>query len=141
MPSGRDDAARDALPRDGIPRGIEVLVKKAAIDAEFKVLLLNKRARAARAIALELDASEAAMLDAIPVEQLEAIIAATKVDEKTRPAFLGRAAAIMIVALGVGEISGCNMRYQSKGVRPDRPAKTSPAKIEKNRTEADDGGK
>jgi hypothetical protein len=122
-----------------LPRGIEVLVKKAAIDGEFKALLFKMRARAAKEIALELDASEAAMLDAIPPTQLETIIASTKVDKKVRPAFLGRVAAIMIAALGVGA-AGCDTRPPAPtGVRPDRPAKTSPAKTDENRTEADDG--
>jgi hypothetical protein len=128
-----------------LPRGIEVLVKKAAVDAEFKALLLEARAGAAKAIALDLDSAEAAMLAGIPAAQLEATISATKVDEKVRPAFLGKAAAVMVAALGVGELAGCNVMLQSKGVQPDRPpkaspAEASPAKTDEDRTEASDGG-
>ncbi len=110
-----------------IPRGIEILVKKAAVDAEFKALLLEKRAEAAEEIELTLDPAEAAMLGAIPAAQLDAIIASTKVDEKVRPAFLGRVAAIMIAALGVGA-AGCGVYSPvTDGVRPDHPQKIEPA--------------
>ena len=89
-------------PLGPIPRGIEVLVKKAAVDAEFKRLLLEKRAGAAKEIGLALDPAEAVMLAAAPAAQLESVIAQTTVAPSLRPAFLGRAAAVMLVALGVG---------------------------------------
>jgi len=89
-----------------IPRGIEVLVKKAAVDPAFKNLLLETRDAAAREIDLVLDPAEAMMLRAAPRGQLEAIIARTRVHPKLRSAFLGRAAAVMLVALGAGT-SGC----------------------------------
>ena len=60
-----------------IPRGIEVLVKKASVDAAFRELLLEKRSGAAEAIGLTLEPAEAAMVDAVPREQLEAILNAT----------------------------------------------------------------
>jgi hypothetical protein len=93
-----------------LPRGIEVLVKKAAVDAAFKALLLEKRAEAAKVIALDLDPAEAAILNAISASQLEATIASTKVDDKVRPAFLGRVAAVMIAALGAGA-SACAPQF------------------------------
>jgi hypothetical protein len=83
-----------------IPRGIEVLVKKAVVDLEFKALLLAERSVAAAEIGLELTEGEAAMLDGVPEVQLEAIIANTTVSPKIRPAFMGRAAAVMLAALG-----------------------------------------
>jgi hypothetical protein len=83
-----------------VPRGIEVLVKKAAVDPEFKVLLLAKRSAVATEIGLGLSEAEKAMLDGIPEAQLGAIIANTAVSPKIRPAFLGRAAAVMLAALG-----------------------------------------
>ncbi|MHC4249686.1 MAG: hypothetical protein ACYS9X_11225 [Planctomycetota bacterium] len=109
MAGERYDATGDEIPPGGIPRGIEVLVKKAAVDPGFRALLLEKRADAARQIALELDPAEEAMLAAIPASQFEAIIASTKVDDQVRPAFLGRAAAVMIAALGAGA-SACAPR-------------------------------
>lgn len=56
-----------------IPRGIEVLIKKAAVDAEFKAVLLQRRAAAADEIGLVLEPAEKAMLAAMPEAQLEAV--------------------------------------------------------------------
>ena len=42
-------------PLGPIPRGIEVLVKKAAVDPQFRRLLLEKRGEAAKEIGLALD--------------------------------------------------------------------------------------
>ncbi|MHC5056754.1 MAG: hypothetical protein ACYTKD_18880 [Planctomycetota bacterium] len=99
------------------------------------------RAGAAKAIALDLDPAEAAILTGIPAAQLEAIIASTKVDEKVRPAFLGKAAAVMIAALGVGAAGCAVYSPATEGIRPDRPSRASPAKDSDERTETDDGGK
>ncbi len=115
-----------------IPRGIEVLVKKAAVDADFKRLLLAKRAGAAREIELELGAAEAAMLNAVPAAQLEAIIAQTVVSPMTRAAFLGRAAAVMLAALagasGLAQAAGGDVK--PGGISPDRPvAPSDPAPV------------
>jgi len=98
-------------PREGrslgdVPRGVEVLIKKAAVDPPFKKLLLEKRAGAAEAIALTLSAAEAAMLEAVPEAQLRAIVANTKVSPGLRPAFLGATAAAMLAALGT--VSSCS---------------------------------
>ncbi len=95
-----------------IPRGVEVLVRKASVDPNFKRLLLSDRAEAARDIDLPLDAAEAAMLDAVPAEQLEAIIARTTVPQEHRRAFLGTAAAAMVSAVGL-IAAGCNTRDPS----------------------------
>lgn len=110
-----------------IPRGIEVLVKKAAVDPQFRALLLNERSKAALAIGLRLEAAEAMMLDIVPAAQLEMIIANTRVDPAKMPAFLGKAAAVMLVALGVTSMD-CGQAY-SAGVTPGRDgaAATAPA--------------
>ena len=109
-----------------VPRGIEVLVKKASIDAEFRALLMESRLDAAASIGLELKPAEMAMLEAIPPRQLEAIIAAAKVDPPARPAFLGKVAAAMLIALGATAVS---CQYETFGVAPDRP-KTRPAQTQ-----------
>ncbi|HUT35006.1 MAG TPA: hypothetical protein VNE39_16060 [Planctomycetota bacterium] len=88
-----------------IPRGIEILVKKASVDADFKRLLLAKRAEAAREIGLTLEPAEAMMLNAVPAAQLEAIITSTTVAPVSRAAFLGKAAAVMLAALSA---AGCD---------------------------------
>jgi len=108
-------------PVGAIPRGIEVLVKKAAVDPEFRTVLLEKRAAAADEIGLVLDPAEAMMLKAAPAAQLEAIIAQTRVHPSVLPAFLGRAAAVMLVALGAGTLGCVDQEEAIKGIEPDRP--------------------
>jgi hypothetical protein len=107
----------------GTPRGLEVLLKKASVDEEFRALLLEKRARAGETILLKLDPAEAAMLDNMPREQLEAIVRQTRVREEDRRVFLGKVASVMLAALGTG-ICGCEDRRppaKSAGHRVKRP--------------------
>ena len=103
-----------------IPRGVEVLVKKASVDPWFKAMLLSQRAGAAEAIGLALDPAEVTLLNFIPAAQLEAVIARTKVEPSKVPAFLGRAAAVMLVALGAS--SAPAQIAPTKGVTPAGPA-------------------
>ncbi len=112
-----------------IPRGVEVLVKKAAVDPAFKKMLLKERAGAAEAIALELEPAEAAMLNAVPEEQLRAIVANTKVSPKLRPAFLGYAAGAMLAALGAGAHAdeAEDRMVRPTGIDPEIPPKTETA--------------
>ena len=103
-----------------IPHGVEVLLKKAAVDAEFRELLLEERIGAAEAIELELDSAESALLRAIPRAQLESIVAQTVVPVEQRRVFLGRIAAPMLALLGVA-VTGC-ARQESAGIRPQAPS-------------------
>lgn len=115
----------EIIPRK-IPRGLEVLIKKAAVDPAFKKLLLEKRAGAAEAIGLKLTAAEEAMLAAVPLPQLEGIIAHTRISPKLRPAFLGYAAGAMLAALGAAT-SACDGPFDATlGTRPEPPPKTPP---------------
>jgi len=114
-----------------VPRGVEVLVKKAAVDPTFKKILLEKRADAAEAIALKLEPAEAAMLDAVPLPQLEATVANTKVSPKLRPAFLGYAAGAMLAALTAG-VTGCTYKTEQEykrveGINADQRPETGTA--------------
>ena len=109
-------------PVGAIPRGIEVLVKKAAVDPAFQEQLLLNRAAAAAAIGLTLDPAEALMLAAVPAAQLETIIAQTTVPQEHRRTFLGQAAAAMVAIVAGTAASGCG---EIKGSRPDRPDKKS----------------
>ena len=123
MPAVRTTIVGGRPPGSGqrignVPRGLEVLVKKAAVDAEFREVLLAKRAAAAREIGLALEPAEAAMLGVIPSAQLEAIIENTKVNPKLRRAFMSGAAAVMIAALGAGSV-GCIWNPVTDGIRPD----------------------
>lgn len=104
-----------------IPRGIEVLVKKASVDEGFMAVLLERRAGAAGEIGLELADTEKAMLESIPAAQLEAIISQTKVKPQNRRVFLGKVAAAMLAAVGASVV-GCDSESSvTDGVRPDRP--------------------
>ena len=119
---GEPDAPRTTIvggrpPREGviprhIPRGLEVLIKKAAVDPAFKNILFEKRAEAAEAIGLKLTAAEEAMLAAAPLPQLEGIVAHTRVAPKFRPAFLGYAAGAMLAVVGVGALDNALERYE-----------------------------
>jgi hypothetical protein len=104
-----------------IPRGLEVLLKKASVDTEFRARLLEERGAAAAAIELELDPAESAMLQAIPRAQLDNIVAQTVVPVEQRRVFLGRLAAPMLAVLGIA-VTGCpalETNVVTLGVRPD----------------------
>jgi hypothetical protein len=89
-----------------IPRGVEVLVKKASVDPEFRKILLEKRGDAAQEIDLALTEAEKKMLSSISVEQLEKIIEHTKVEPEQRTIFLGTAGKLMLAAvIGVAVVS------------------------------------
>ena len=57
-----------------IPRGIQVLLRKASRDAEFRALLLERRAGAAAGAGVALRRVEIAILEDISREQLETLI-------------------------------------------------------------------
>ena len=126
-------------PVGEIPRGIDVMVAKASIDPDFRETLLAHRSKAADSIGLNLDPAEAAMLDIVPEAQLVAVIDRTKVHPKRRAAFLGRAASVMLAALGAGAILagacaptlGISPEHPvSKGIQPDPPKQEAPAAVE-----------
>jgi hypothetical protein len=109
--SGRDNGA--------IPRGIEVLIKKAAVDQAFRARLMEERAAVAGGIGLDLEPAEIDMINAIPSPLLENMITNTVVPDTERRAFLGKVAAVMLGAIGV--VTGCDNGGGTQGVRPDEP--------------------
>ena len=105
-----------------IPRGIEVLMKKASVDPEFRQTLLDKRARAADEIGLELSDVETAMLNGVPGSQIEKIIENTTVPDEHRRVFLGKIGTAMVAVLTLG-LSGSDQAFSwefSTGSRPER---------------------
>jgi hypothetical protein len=108
-------------PVGAIPRGIEVLVKKAAVDPDFRKQLIDDRAAAAAAIDLTLEPAEVMMLNGVPATQLAQIIDRTHVKPEHRPALLGKVAAVMLATLGLQTLTGCSEQMQTKGIQPDRP--------------------
>jgi len=61
-----------------IPRGIQVLLRKASRDREFRTLLLERRAGAAASAGVELRRVEIAILEDISREQLDTLIDESK---------------------------------------------------------------
>jgi len=129
-PSSNDQPSSPFGRYAPIPQGIEVLVKKAGVDADFKALLLTKRSGAAGEIGLALTTAEIALLDGAPEAHLRQIIAGTKVKPEHRAVFLGKVAALMLAAVAVQTMTeGCDP--VSRGNRSDRvtpkPPVTAPA--------------
>ena len=108
-------------PVGDIPRGIEVLVKKAAVDPQFKALLLDQRGAAAETIGLALEPAEAMVLQVAPAAQLKAIIARTSVPDEQRCTFLGKAAAAMLAVVCGSEAAAGIKAGAAGGVRPTDP--------------------
>jgi len=103
-----------------VPRGIEILLKKAAVDESFRKTLLSDRSNAADAIGLTLKPVETAMLKAIPKPALEQMISATKVQPRLRQAFMGYTAAVMLAALTVASDGLTqDLAQASFGIQPD----------------------
>jgi acyl carrier protein len=113
------------MSEQSVPRGVEVLLRKASVDPQFKKLLLQDYAAAADSIGLALAPGEAEMLSAAPAGQLEAIIARTTVPQEHRRAFLGQAAAAMLAIVGAAaSVLAEEPRVApSEGIRPN-PKKT-----------------
>jgi hypothetical protein len=116
-------------------RGLEVLLKKASVDAHFRTLLLENRSDAAMSISLELDPAEAAMLDTMPADQLDAIVQRTRVPPEDRRVFLGKVASVMLAALGAG-VSGCKKNETNK--KEDNPTPAPPQPVPATRGHAAD---
>jgi acyl carrier protein len=122
---------------NAVPQNIEVLIRKAAVDDEFRALLIKRRTAAADAIGLTLEPAEAMMLRSVPAAQLEKIIGETTVPQEHRRAFLGHAAAAMLAAMATMgatvEAAGKIMPAPggvapgpgpTRGIQPDRPVVT-----------------
>jgi acyl carrier protein len=101
------------------------------VDAEFRALLLERRAGAAAEIGLELAPAEKALVNTVPTAQLDAVISRTRVPDEHRRAFLGRAAAAMLAAVAAmtpgSTCAGFVTRSRqggaaSGGIRSDRPS-------------------
>ncbi|MBI3038800.1 hypothetical protein HYY75_07105 [bacterium] len=83
----------------GIPRGMELLLKRAAVDELFRSELFEKRSKVADDLGIPLDQSERMMLDQIPGNQLSAIIGATKVPDSQKRTLIGASTAAMLALL------------------------------------------
>jgi hypothetical protein len=106
---------------ENIPRGIEVLIKKASVDEAFRKILLVDRERAADKLGLFLTAAEETMLRVISESMLDKMIKTTKVHPNIRPAFMGYAAAVMLAALTASVEVKAEKFFDSRsgGISPD----------------------
>jgi hypothetical protein len=102
-----------------IPRGIEVLLKKASLDAEFRSRLLRERSRSAQAIGLKLEETEADILEALPENSLQSMINKTMVPTAQQGIFRGYVAALMLAAVGVALAADAQVVF---GITPDQSA-------------------
>ena len=117
-----------------IPHGIEVLIKKASVDASFRHVLLENHSKAVLDIGLDLTMAEFAILVATTPSQFKAIIENTKVPDAQRSAFLGRDVNMMRAAIAANceclacrRIKGHDFEDNfdrlavTKGIQPDIP--------------------
>ncbi|RCK80110.1 MAG: hypothetical protein OZSIB_3614 [Candidatus Ozemobacter sibiricus] len=80
----------------GIPRGLEALMMKAAVDPAFLERLVTERAGLADAIGLALDPAERDMLELVPAGQLREMARLTPVPEPQRRLLAGGSAAALV---------------------------------------------
>ena len=93
--------------RSDVPRGIEVLLRKASVDEAFRGRLLTDFEAAARSIDLELAPGERAVLGSVTPAALSAMIARVEIPAEHRGVFKGRAAAAML-AIVAGTAFACS---------------------------------
>ncbi len=113
---GRPAAAKSQ--RTDIPRGLELLIKRAAIDSEFRITLLEKREKLIEELQIPLDESEKAMLACVPAEHLEKMIAATEVPTSQKRALrTGSVAAMVALMTGLAFAPVAGGTNQTQPVR------------------------
>ncbi len=128
----------DGTPR-GVPRraphwthGIEVLLKKASVDARFADVLLESPDEAARLISLDLQDSERTILRSTPRSTLRSTIRNTRVLRQEMSAFRTMSAALMLAAViaasSLAAAFGCE-QAATKGIAADDPASVYPQMV------------
>jgi len=93
---GRSKEHRD---RNNFPRGIEILLKKAKVDTQFKTVLLKDPLEAANSIELELKENEKKILENTPKPLLETMIENTFVPKHHVKTFLTAKTAAMLALI------------------------------------------
>lgn len=91
---GRPQAQKST--RNNIPRGLELLIKRASIDSEFKSALVQKRSELLKELGITLDETEKNILECVPIDHLTRMIEATEVPPSQRKAISSGSVAAMI---------------------------------------------
>jgi len=104
-------------------RNLEIILKKAAVDADFREKLLRERSKALSDHDLQLDSDEKAMLDGMPEEQLRQMISVTPVTAGER-SLLSKAALTATVvaaatAIAIGVAFHQDQHVIVTGIMPD----------------------
>lgn len=104
-------------------RNLEIILKKAAVDADFREKLLKERSSALAGHDLQLDSDEKAMLDGMPEEQLRQMISVTPVTAGER-SLLSKAALTATVvaaatAIAIGVAFHQDQHVIVTGIMPD----------------------
>jgi hypothetical protein len=129
------------IPED-VPRGIEVLLRKAAVDAEFRDRLVTDPKGAATSIGLALSPGEKAILGSVPADALTGMIDRVEVPDEHQSVFRGRIAAAML-ALVAGTAFACAPPGIAPGgcvVHPDEQRREQPADPEDGQKEDEEAG-
>lgn len=90
---GRSSEHRD---KNNFPRGIEILLKKAKVDCQFRTLLLKNPVKAAKSIDLDLNESEKKIVESTTKPMLERMMQNTFVPKHHVKTFLTSSAAAML---------------------------------------------
>ncbi len=125
-PSPRTTIVGGRPPEEGaqtppVPTGMQKLLRLAAVDPGFARELLLRRDQVAAAAGVELNERERAMLQAVPEEQLRAMVESLPPPPEARRDFLRKTAATAVVLLGGAALSGCEDAPKAPVVPPEEP--------------------
>jgi hypothetical protein len=104
----------DNKPMGNSPRGMEILLKKAAVDEDFAKILLESPEDAARLISLKLHNSERRILLNTPRDTLQTMIRHTTVKRHQLSAFKTLSASLMLAAIVAIGSTGCECDSESQ---------------------------
>jgi hypothetical protein len=117
-------------PGAEIPRGVEILLKMAAIDPIFRKRLIHMRGQASQDLGFKLAFSEAMILEAVPEKQLQSMIDAMRISDEEREVLLSvstpwrtREDSPLLATLGIRPDMPERRPGRTRGIEPDLPPK------------------
>jgi hypothetical protein len=129
-----------------IPRGVEILLKVAAIDPTFRQRLIHMRGQAAKTLGFKLTFSEAMILEAVPEKQLQTMIDAMHVSDEERGVLVAVAPqsklpsdSPLLATLGIRPewTEDPPSPPRTRGIRPDLPKRGRPPRTKGIRPDED----